>query len=184
MDRTGETCRVDSFVEEVEGLSHAGLNRCSHCLACSGGCPFPREMDVLPNAVIRMVQLGFRKEVLASSSIWLCVGCNTCSSECPNAVDMAAIMDTLRQIALREGLAVAEPGILKFHQAVVGSISRYGRTHKLDIMVRYKFCEKDLFSDLDLGLKLLSRRKLDLLPSRVRDRDGLDGLFRLAGEWS
>ena len=172
---------AQKFVDQVEGLSHSNLSRCSHCLSCSGGCPFSEDMDILPNAVIRMIQFGVKEQVLNSSTIWLCVGCNTCSMACPNSVDMAAIMDALRQIAILENIKIAEPGVLSFHKAVVNSIHRYGRTHKLEIMMRYKLSEKDLFSDIDLGLKMLSKRKLDLLPSKVKDKKSIQALFEMAG---
>lgn len=175
---------AQDFVDRVEKLSHSNLSRCWHCLCCSGGCPFSEDMDVLPNAVIRMIQFGMKEQVLNSSTIWLCVGCNTCSMECPNAVDMAAIMDVLRQIAILENNKIAEPGVLSFHNAVVDSIHRYGRTHKLEIMMRYKLSEKDLFSDIDLGLKMLSKRKLDLLPSKVKDKKSIQALFEMAGDVS
>ena len=93
---------------------------------------------------------------------------------------MAAIMDVLRQMAIKENKKIAEPGILNFHNAVVNSISRYGRTHKLEIMMRYKLASKDFFSDVDLGLKMLSKRKLDLLPSKVKDKKAVRALFEKA----
>lgn len=170
-----------NFAKQVEALSHANLSRCWHCLACSGGCPFVKDMDYLPNAVIRMVQFGLKEKVLKSSTIWLCVGCNTCSMECPNSVDMAAIMDSLRQMAISERSKIAEPGILSFHSAVIDSISRHGRTHKLEIMMKYKFSQNDLFSDMDLGLKMLAKRKLDLLPSKVKNIQGIKSLFKMSG---
>jgi heterodisulfide reductase subunit C len=168
---------AQEFAGQVEGLSHSNLSRCWHCLTCSGGCPFSEDMDVLPNQIIRMVQFGLKKKALSCSTIWLCVGCNTCSMECPNAVDVAALMDALRQMAIQEKVLVAEPGILSFHNEVIDSIARYGRTHKLEIMMRYKLARKDLFSDIDLGLKMLSRRKLDLLPSKVKDKTGIRDIF-------
>jgi len=170
-----------NFAKEVEAMSHANLSRCWHCLACSGGCPFAEDMEYLPNAVIRMIQFGLKEKVLKSNTIWLCVGCNTCSMECPNSVDMAAIMDALRQMALLEQSDIAEPGILSFHRAVIHSIFRHGRTHKLEIMMKYKFSEKDLFSDIDLGMKMLAKRKLDLLPSKVKDKKSIKSLFKFSG---
>jgi heterodisulfide reductase subunit C len=172
------------FAGMVEEMSRSNLNRCWHCLCCSGGCPFVQDMDVHPNQVIRMVQLGMKHQVLSCSTIWLCVGCNTCSMECPNAVDMAAVMDALRRIAIQKKAAIAEPAVLSFHQKVIDSISRYGRTHKLEIMMRFKLSEKDFFSDMDLGLKMLSKRKLDLMPSKVKDRQQVQDLFNLAKELS
>jgi heterodisulfide reductase subunit C len=170
------------FIGKIEGMSRSNLSRCWHCMACSGGCPFSQDMDIMPNAVLRMVQFGLKEAVLKTSTIWLCVGCNTCSMECPNAVDVAAVMDALRQVAIKEGADIAEPGILAFHNAVVNSIGRYGRTHKLEIMMRYKLSEKELFSDIDLGMKMLSKRKLDLLPSKVKDKKAIRSLFDLPRE--
>jgi len=169
------------FIGQVEKLKQTNLSKCWHCNACGSGCPFAEDMDYLPNAIIRMIQLGLKKRALSSSTIWLCVGCNTCSMGCPNGVDIAAIMDVLREIAIDEKIKITEPGILSFHNAVVDSIGRHGRTHKLEIMMRYKLSERDLFSDIDLGLKMLSKRKLDLLPSKVKDKNSVQSLFRLAG---
>lgn len=165
------------FVDQVENLSHSHLSRCWHCRTCSGGCPFSEDMDYMPNAIIRMIQFGLKEKALSCSSIWLCVGCNTCAMECPNGVDVAAVMDALRQMAIQEKIRVAEPGILSFHNAVIDSIARYGRTHKLEIMMRYKLAGKDLFSDIDLGFRMMIRRKLDLLPSKVKDRKSIRNIF-------
>lgn len=169
------------FIDQVESICNANITRCWHCLSCSGGCPLAQDMDYPPNVIVRMIQFGMKEEVLSSSTIWLCVGCNTCSTECPNLVDMAAIMDALRQIAILEGTTISEPHILSFHNAVVDSISRYGRTHKLEIMMRYKLSEKDFFSDMNLGLKMFTKRKLDLLPSKVKDKKAIHSLFEMAG---
>jgi len=114
---------------------------------------------------------------LRCSAIWICVGCHTCSSECPQAIDISAIMDALRQIAIEEGVPVAEPDILGFHNEVLKSIDRYGRTHKLEIMLRYKARKLDLFSDINVGLRMLAKRKLDLKPSKVNDIEKVHQLF-------
>jgi len=134
-------------------------------------------MKYRPNGVIRLVQLGFRREALESSDIWLCMGCNTCSTECPMAVDIAAVMSALRETAVEEGARIAEPGILNFHKEVLNSIKRYGRTHKLEIMMRHKLRQLELFSDIDIGLKMLSKRKLDLRPSKIRNISAVQKLF-------
>jgi heterodisulfide reductase subunit C len=134
-------------------------------------------MDYAPNRVIRLVQLGLRKEALESSGIWICVGCNTCSIQCPNAIDIPAINDALREMAIEEGVSVAEPDILNFHREVLHSIERYGRTHKFEIMLRYKLRRHDWFSDASVGLKMFAKRKLELLPSRSRDMETIKSLF-------
>ena len=97
--------QMDSgFVAEVIRRSGVEINLCWHCQSCANGCPFVRAMDYAPNRVIRLVQLGLRKEALESSGIWVCVGCNTCSIQCPNSIDIPAVNDTLRQCRKKTSL--------------------------------------------------------------------------------
>jgi len=98
-----------SLCAEVKRRSGVNINRCWHCQSCAAGCPFVSAMDYPPNRIIRLVQLGLKKEALESSGIWICVGCNTCSIQCPNAIDIPAVNDTLREIAIEEGVTIAEP---------------------------------------------------------------------------
>ncbi len=151
---------------EIMQRSGVNINACWHCQSCANGCPFYQAMDYPPNSVIRLAQLGLRQEALESSGIWICVGCNTCAIQCPNAIDIPAVNDAIRQMALEEGVTIAEPGILAFHEEVLHSIERYGRTHKLEIMMRYKLRRQDWFGDMLVGVKMMLKRKLDLLPSR------------------
>jgi len=108
----------------------------------------------------------------------ICVGCHTCSSQCPMNIDLAAVMDTSRLMAVEQGVAIANHHILDFHEEVLRSLERYGRAHKLSIMLRHKLTTKSWFKDLDLGLKMLAKRKLDLWPSRVKNIKEIHGLFQ------
>ncbi len=166
------------FAKEVIGKSGVNIHMCWHCKTCSGGCPFSDAMDFFPNQIIRLVQLGMKDEALESSTIWICVGCHTCSVQCPQAIDIPAIMDVLRQMAMAEGVKVAQPHILNFHKEVVNSIRRHGRTHKLEIMMRYKLSKKDWFADMDVGLKMLQKRKLDLMPSKIKRISEIRQLYK------
>ena len=74
-----------SLAAEVNERSGTDLNRCYQCRSCSNGCPFVKAMDYTPNQVLRLLQFGMRGEVLACKTIWVCVGCHTCSSQCPMA---------------------------------------------------------------------------------------------------
>jgi heterodisulfide reductase subunit C len=166
-------CRACNPVENLGEDFH----RCFHCRCCGSGCPFIEAMDRPPNAVIRLLQFGLLQEALGSNTIWVCVACNTCAMECPMAIDIAALMDKLRHLALQKGVAVAEPDVLKFHRTVLDSIARYGRAHKLEIMMRYKLTTRHWLQDLQVGLKMLAKRKLDLLPSRVQRIDEIKALY-------
>jgi len=161
--------RPERFLaEEIKERSGEEVHRCYHCGSCANGCPFVQAMDFPPNAVLRLVQYGMRQEALGCRSIWICVGCHTCSSQCPMAIDLAAIMGSLRYLALEAGVPAGEPAILGFHREVLRSIERYGRTHKLGIMLRHKLLTRRWFSDVDVGLRMLGKRKLDLRATRIQ----------------
>ncbi len=92
------------FVQQVEEISGQDLLACNQCGKCSAGCPVVAMMDILPSQVIRMAQLGM-EEVLESNTIWICASCLTCVTRCPKGVDLPRLMEALRQIALRKGIA-------------------------------------------------------------------------------
>ncbi len=50
--------RQAAWVREIETLSEQTLLACYQCGRCSAGCPMVGEMDLLPNQVIRLAQLG------------------------------------------------------------------------------------------------------------------------------
>jgi len=167
----------DRFKQIIDHLARQRVDLCWHCWTCSGGCPFADHMDLLPNQVLRLVQLNQRKEALRCRTIWLCVGCHTCSTQCPNGIDIAAVMDALRQLAIHDGVTEAEADIYRFHKYVYGSIQKHGRLNKLEALTRFKLGTGQIFSDLEAGLKMLRRGKLDLLPRRISDRETLRCIF-------
>jgi len=120
------------------------------------------------------LDLKFSKDVKKMSG----TDFHTCSIQCPMAIDIAAVMDALRERALAEQVDIQEPDILNFHREVLHSIERYGRTHKIEIMMRYKLKTRDLISDWAVGMKMLAKRKLDLTPSRVERIGDVKKIFR------
>ncbi len=99
----------NKFVQKVEELSGENLSACYQCGKCSAGCPSAPFMDILPNQVIRLIQLGMKKELMNSKTIWICASCFTCSVRCPKGVDLAKIMEALRQIQLRQNIDYGKP---------------------------------------------------------------------------
>jgi len=94
------TVRGD-FVRQVETISGQNLMACNQCGKCSAGCPVAFSMDILPNQVIRMGQLGL-DEILDSQTIWTCAACLTCVARCPKGIDLSRIMEAMRIIKMEK----------------------------------------------------------------------------------
>jgi heterodisulfide reductase subunit C len=92
----------DPFVAKVEELSGQNLLACYQCGKCSAGCPAVSEMDILPNQIIRYAQLGFKDELLKSKAIWICASCFTCNARCPKGINIAEVIEAIREILLRK----------------------------------------------------------------------------------
>ena len=92
------------FVLKVQELSGQNLLACYQCGKCSAGCPAVSQMDILPNQIIRLAQLGLEHELLQSRSIWICESCMTCNTRCPKGINIAEVFEAIRQILLRQRL--------------------------------------------------------------------------------
>jgi heterodisulfide reductase subunit C len=92
------------FVKKVEEISGQTLPSCYQCGKCSAGCPMSSAMDLMPNQIVRLVQLGLEDDIANSKTIWLCASCLTCAVRCPRGVDLAKIMEALRLLTLRENI--------------------------------------------------------------------------------
>jgi len=77
---------------------------CDTCGTCSSACPVHltvAEFD--PRRFIRMINLGYKDELLGNTAIWYCAMCNTCTVVCPQDVRFKQIMEILQKVALAEG---------------------------------------------------------------------------------
>ncbi len=92
----------DELRSKVEALSGQRLSDCYQCGTCAASCPLVAEMDVPPDLLLRQVAFGVQG-VLERQAFWVCVGCDSCAERCPRGIDMARIMEALRQVCLREG---------------------------------------------------------------------------------
>ena len=184
--KRGDEEAVDpGFAELVQQKSGKELCQCYHCLKCSAGCPISFAMDWLPNQIIRIVQLGLRERVLSSSTIWLCASCETCATRCPNEVDLPAIMDTLKEMAIRNDIRSQQTAIQTFHRVFLSCLREYGRMHEVSLLAFSKVLSgnaSELFEDMELAKKMFSKGKLSLRPSRIENLHELDAIFRSFGE--
>ena len=182
-----ETATLDKefnplFLEEVKKRSGENLSLCYQCLKCTAGCPTAPYMDIRPNHIIRMIQMGMKKEVLGSSSIWLCVSCETCGTRCPNEIDIGVLMDALREMSVEEGIPPKEKNIHLLHEAFIKSVERGGRVHEATMLIDYKLRSRDFMTDLVPGMMLFMKGKIPLFPSLIKERQEIKRIFKKCTE--
>ena len=91
------------FIDRINELSGEDIYRCYQCGRCSAGCPFAFEMDILPNQILRLVQLGLEDDLKGSKAVYLCATCFTCQSRCPKGINVARVAEAVRHLTDPKG---------------------------------------------------------------------------------
>jgi len=92
------------LAEEVLRESGQEVNLCYQCRKCAAGCPISYAMDYKPAQLIHAIRLGMDDLVFNSKTVWLCASCETCTTRCPQEVDVAKVMDAVKIITHRRGI--------------------------------------------------------------------------------
>lgn len=108
------------FVKKVTEISGQNILTCYQCGMCSSGCPMAFAMDLPPNQIIRLAQLGLEDDIAKSNTIWLCASCITCTIRCPKGVDVAKVMEALRLTTLRKNIDYVN--LTKIPSEIVGEL--------------------------------------------------------------
>jgi len=158
------------------------VQACYQCGRCSAGCPIGEFFDMNVMEVVRLAAYGMEEPLLNSHTIWLCAACETCATRCPNDIEIAGLMDVLREIALRKGVTPAEPKVPLFHKAFLGSINHWGRAYEIGMIAGYKINSKDLLGDMKLGLNMFLKGRLKLTPHSIKGKSDVKQIFSGRGK--
>jgi heterodisulfide reductase subunit C len=171
-----------AFLHEVEQRAGQALAACYQCAKCTAGCPVISEMDYPPHQIIRAIQLGMQERVLSSRTIWLCAACETCSTRCPQDVDLPAIMDALRQVAYARNVKLVDKEVPLFHRIFLAGVKRYSRVFELGMMLFYNVLSGHYLKDVTMAPEMLLKGKLGMLPPRVKGAGDVQKLFNKVSE--
>ena len=174
-----------SFRKQVESLSGEIVSACFQCEKCTNGCPITFAMDIPPHKLIRSVHLGLKDYVLNSNTIWVCASCETCTTRCPNNIDIAHIMDSLRQISQHEGVKPSQKDVPAFHSAFLSSVRRHGKIYEMEMTIAYYLKTTGLaglFNQASLGLDMFRKGKLRILPPSLRANPQIRNIFNKTKE--
>ena len=166
-----------TFLKKIEQESGENVSVCFQCRKCSNGCPVVFAMDNPPHRMMRMVQMGMKKELLEGNTIWVCATCETCATRCPNDIEIATVMDTLRHMYRRDKVRGKEYKMPIFHQVFLNSIKVTGRVFELGMVAQYKLKTKDYFQDAKLGWEMFKKGKLKMFPHTVKKMAEIRKIF-------
>ncbi len=165
---TNATCISRPGLAETVGKGcGANVCKCYQCKKCSNGCPVAGYAEMHPAQIMRAIQLGQVDLALDDRFIWLCTGCQTCTTRCPQGIDVAAVMDELRIIARRENRIPAGAALADVLRLNAESIKRWGRLYEVELMTRAMLRRpRDMAGYVPIGTKMLTKRKIRFLPER------------------
>jgi heterodisulfide reductase subunit C2 len=177
------------FSEEVRRERHIAVTDCYQCAKCSGGCPLTFAMDFLPHEIIRLVGLGQEELVLGSNTIWVCSACETCTTRCPNDIDIAGVMDYLKERTVKSGKSVPQQSVLAFHKAFLEDVRLSGGRLNESLLLGLfmlrsgeglrKFKTGALKEDVKLGLQMFKKGRLSVKPpAKVQALADINNLFK------
>lgn len=165
-------------------LATAGVSRlemCIQCGTCGGSCPSAADMDHTPRMLFAMLRAGMKEAVLRSNTPWICVSCYHCVVRCPQEVHITDVMYTLKGMAIRERL-FQESTAPEFSETFVDMVENYGRSFEFGLAMRHylKHFPLRMPSMADMGIGMLSRKRMTVRPRRIKGIDQLKAILEKA----
>jgi heterodisulfide reductase subunit C len=84
------------------------LVNCFQCMRCTSGCTALKLLELKPNEIIKLVNLGFVDELASSDIIWTCATCLKCTQRCPQKASPYHAIIALRNLAVEREVKVPE----------------------------------------------------------------------------
>jgi heterodisulfide reductase subunit C len=174
-----------TMLEEVAART-AGVSRlemCIQCGTCGGSCPSAADMDHTPRMLFAMLRAGMRQAALSSNTPWICVSCYHCVVRCPQNVHIADVMYTLKSMAIHAKL-YRDATAPDFSQTFVDMVEEYGRSFEFGLATRHylKHFPLRLPGMAPMGVGLLSKKRMSITPSRIKNIKQLKSILKRAKE--
>lgn len=154
----------NNLLDTINKEIGVNANVCYQCRKCSAGCPMSWAMDYTPAQLIHAIRLGLTDTVLNSKTMWMCSACETCTTRCPQEVDIAKVMDACKILAVQQGVKPPVPSVHKFNRAALLNIRMFGRMYELGLIGDLKMRTFEFFKDAGLGMKMFLKGKLAIFP--------------------
>jgi heterodisulfide reductase subunit C len=95
------------------------IKLCYQCGTCAGGCPVFRQYTQFnPRRIMEKLLLGdYDEQIIDEQQIWYCTTCYTCSTRCPQGIDIGHVITEMKNLAVK--LKNAPPGIVAEMEAIL-----------------------------------------------------------------
>jgi heterodisulfide reductase subunit C len=175
----------NTFLESVNKKSGANVLECYQCGKCVSTCPVSGYMDFPPREIMQMIKLGLKEETYMANSMWFCLTCSACSGRCPRQIDIPAVMEAIRHLAIEENYRSQNKkvkDIRKFHDIFLDMIKRYGRNYELRMMAEFNIRTRNLFKDMHLAPKALLKGKIPIGHESTKRGEAIRKMFKVAAK--
>lgn len=94
------------------------VKSCYQCGTCAAGCPVFKQLSQFnPRVIIENVFLKDSEKLFDELPIWLCSNCYTCSTRCPQGIDVTHVLTLLKNLSVK--LQNVPPGIITEIEAIL-----------------------------------------------------------------
>jgi heterodisulfide reductase subunit C len=172
---------LKEVASRTAGISN--LEMCIQCGTCGGSCPSAEAMDHTPRMLFAMLRAGMREEALKSNTPWICVSCYHCVVRCPQEIHITDVMYALKSMAI-EAKLYQDSTAPDFSQTFIGMVEEFGRSFELGLASWHylKHFPLRLPSMMPMGWGMLSKKRMSLIPKRIKHMDQLKAVLARAKE--
>jgi len=93
-------------------------------------------------------------------------------------IDVAAVIDALRKLALDRGASKQEGNVPLFNRAFLKTVELFGRTYEIVMIAAYKLGTGKFMNDTEKFPTMLKKGKISLMPSLGGDRKTVRRIFK------
>ncbi|RKX23147.1 MAG: heterodisulfide reductase [Candidatus Zixiibacteriota bacterium] len=183
-NRTEEDLR-SAFWGQVNSFPEGDkIKNCLQCGTCTGSCPVSDVMDITPRQTIALFRAGHLTEILQSRTIWICASCYSCTVRCPVGIRVTDTLYALKRIAIEKKIYPDNFPVYALSKAFVNNIYRYGRNYELGLGISFflKSDYKKLFKNMGVGLSMISRGRMGLIPKKIKKIDEVRAIINKANQ--
>jgi len=173
----------NTFLEAVNEKSGSNVLECYQCGKCVGTCPVAQYMDYPPRVMMQMIKMGLKKECYTANSTWFCLTCSACSGRCPREIEIPAVMEAVRHLAIEENYINPSKkvrDIRRGHKIFLDMVKKYGRNWELRMMAEFNIRTLNLFKDMHLAPKALLKGKIPLGVKPLKGRKAIKNMYKIA----